>query len=162
MHPQINTLRRTTSTSFYPYTFLLFTALYLAINIWTNKIYISGTFLFHYHWSISYPYATLTLLNALLVGLNANLLIDRTRQYRNMGTAGTLSGLGAATGLLAGACPGCIVGVFPLILGIFGSTYALSDLPLAGIEILLLSAILLATGAHYLSQPLTCKPRRKP
>lgn len=153
----LSTIKHVLTKKFYPLSFILFSLAYLAINVIANKLYISIQTLYYYAWYISIPFTVLTLLNALLVGLTLNLLIHKYRVLRRISKASALSGVGAAGGLLVGACPGCIVGVFPAVLGLFGSNMALIDLPLYGIEILFVSAVLLIWGSYLLTRPDSCK-----
>jgi hypothetical protein len=63
--------------------------------------------------------------------------------------------------LLGGACPHCFVGLFPAIIGLFGSTMTLANLPLQGFEIQIISSIILIISIYYLQKPTTCKINKK-
>jgi len=61
-------------------------------------------------------------------------------------------------GVLGGACPGCIVGLFPAVLGIFGGAAAgLDILPFNGLELQVGSAALLIMSVWFLSKPAVCR-----
>ena len=66
-------------------------------------------------------------------------------------------------GILGGACPSCFVGLFPAVIGLFGISASLSSLPLFGIEIQVVSAILLLLSLFFLTGNNVCtiKIRRK-
>ncbi|RME53981.1 hypothetical protein D6783_00160 [Candidatus Woesearchaeota archaeon] len=155
---RLATIKEALTTRYYPYSFVLITLLYFGINAWANQLYISLPALVHFSLSISIPFALFTFLNAVLVGLVANLLHLRYANLKRISKAGAVGGAGAAAGLIAGACPGCFVGVFPALAGLFGSSLSLLDLPFNGIEILAASAALLAIAIYYLTNPIACAP----
>src|SRR3989344_5794789 len=70
--------------------------------------------------------------------------------------------LGVVGGLVGGACPGCIAGFLPAMLGLFGVVgFSLYNLPFRGLEIQVLSIVLLIIGSLLLSRDLTCKIPKK-
>lgn len=65
--------------------------------------------------------------------------------------------VGVFGGVLGGACPGCFVGLFPAVLGLFGVTATLSILPLYGLEIQAASVGLLVFAVILLTRDTVCK-----
>lgn len=87
-----------------------------------------------------------------------NLSIRKFRDFKTIqGKGGGLTFLGIFGGLLGGACPGCLIGLFPAVLGIFGVTASLGALPLFGFEIQLISVVFLTIAIFYLTKETTCK-----
>lgn len=142
----------------YFFYFLFFFFLYLFFNIWANKIYITYEVIF-YNPAFGIPLFLLMILVAGFVGLNINLLIMKFKDIKKIsGKEGSITTLGIFLGIIGGACPGCIVGLFPVVLGIFGSAAAgLDILPFNGLELQAASLILLIIGAKLLSKPSVCK-----
>ena len=60
-------------------------------------------------------------------------------------------------GLIGGACPGCFAGIFPAILGLFGSTGTLGILPFNGLEIQAVTILIIIFSVYMLTKPMTCK-----
>ena len=84
--------------------------------------------------------------------------IIKFKEYKQLNKKGSgLTTLGIFAGFLGGACPGCFVGLFPAVLGLFGVSASLSVLPLYGLELQAISAVLLIISAYYLSKNPVCK-----
>jgi len=143
----------------YRWFFILWIIIFLAINIFVNEIYVVGASILNYSPVISIPYISFTLLNTFLVAISVNLIIARVRALKSLtsGVAGGLSAIGAFFALLTGACPGCIAGLFPIIIGLIGSPFQLTQLPLFGIELQIISTIFMLIGIYFLTKPFTCK-----
>lgn len=156
-----STIKKALFSAPWRYSYIAIVIVYFLLDFYTNEIYLVGFQVFHYRLAIAFPFMLFTILNGLLVGLTLNLAAMRFRQlhsFSQMGTGAATSILGTIGALLAGACPGCIAGLLPVVLGLFGSsTFTLAQLPFYGVEILVLSFILLLTGAYMLSRPMTCK-----
>ena len=60
---------------------------------------------------------------------------------------------------MGGACSACFVGLFPAVLGLFGVTASLTDLPFKGVELQIGSIILLGISIVLLSKPSVCNPK---
>ncbi|MCA9478535.1 MAG: hypothetical protein KC535_05295, partial [Nanoarchaeota archaeon] len=131
---------------------------YLILNFWLNEVATIGFRIFSYRLYITIPFIIFTIINAALISISINMSIHRFSQLRNFSVQGTsLSVIGTFFALLTGACPGCIAGFFPVIMGIIGSSLTLNQLPLYGLELQLLSVLILLTGIYLLSKPMTCK-----
>lgn len=156
-----STIKKALFSSPWRYSYIAIVFLYFVLDYYTNEIYLVGFKVFHYNPAIAIPFLTFTILNGLLVGLTINLAAIRFRQlhsFSQMGTGTATSILGTMGALLAGACPGCIAGLLPVVLGLFGArSFTLAQLPFYGVEVLIISFILLLTGAYMLSRPVTCK-----
>jgi len=145
----------------YRYYFIVVFLLFFAFNIWVNQTYLTGPeVLFHsYRVSFLIPFLLFNFLIVLLVPLVVNLSIMKFKDLKEVSTAtgGSVGILGIFSGLLGGACPGCFVGLFPAFLGLFGITASLSVLPFYGLEIQVLSIVLLMISVWLLTRETTCK-----
>ena len=142
----------------YVFYFIIIIFLYLGVNIWVNKIYVTAPTLFTtYRLSFAIPYLLFNLFIALLVALNINLAIIKIREYKEINKASGFTAIGIFGGILSGACPGCFVGLFPAFVGLFGVSATLGNLPFYGLEIQALSIVLLIIGAVLLSRETVCK-----
>lgn len=148
----------------YVFYFWLIFILYITLNVIINQNYITfKTFFTSYRPSFYVPYIIFNLIVSFLVPLNINLAILKFKDlsFNTKGEEG-ISVLGVIAGLIGGSCPGCIAGLFPAILGLFGVSAGLSILPFYGLEIQALSIVLLIIGAVLLSRETVCKiPNKK-
>ena len=103
------------------------------------------------------PFIIFNFLVAFLVALNLNLVIIKFREFRIVNKTGGVTAVGIFLGFLGGACPGCFAGILPAIVGIFGSTFVLNDLPLNGLEIQVASALILVLSTYLLTREKVCK-----
>jgi len=141
----------------YSFYFIFFFFLYLIFNIWVNKIYVTYSVVF-YNPSFGIPLLLLMVLVAGLVALNVNLMIMKFRELKKVNSASGITTLGIFLGILGGSCPGCLVGLFPAFVGIFGGTAAgLEILPFKGLELQVGSLVLLIISAKLMSKPAVCK-----
>ena len=141
----------------YIYYFIIIIIVYTAINIIINKIYITAPLLFTNNLNIIIPYLLLSLVIAILVPLNINLIIIKFKELRQINKGSGLTFFGVFGGVLGGACPSCFVGLFPAFLGLFGITASLSSLPFYGIEIQIASVIILTVSIYLLTGKNVCK-----
>ena len=146
----------------YNYFFYLWIILFLTLNFFLNEIYITGLGIFNYELIIIIPYLTFMILNSILISISINLIIFRYKEIKSVNPKNTfLSTIALFFYFIAGACPGCISGIFPFIFGAVLGTFTLSSLPLYGIEIQLLSTILLLVSINYMSNDLVCRVKYK-
>ena len=157
MNSRIEKIKGVTLKKPYIYSFIIIFISYLIINIVVNKVYVTAPLLFTYNLKIIIPYILLTLLVALLVATNMNLIYLKIKDLKNVKKAGGLGFIGIFGGILGGACPSCFVGLFPAFLGLFGVTASLSSLPFFGLEILLGSAAILLISIFLLTKDNICK-----
>lgn len=142
----------------YSFYFLFFFFLYLFFNIYINKLYVTYRVLIdNLYYGIFLIFLMLAV--AFLVGLNINLMILKFKEYRKLNyKSGSFATFGVFFGILGGACPGCIVGLFPAVAGIFfGIGISLNILPFKGLELQVLSIILLIVSTNLLSKNSVCK-----
>jgi len=140
--------------------FILFFAGYILLEIIINKINVTLPNLFssfRLWYSISFISLNLLIIPT-LVSLTLIISIEKIRDLRSIKASKGIAPLFATfTSLLGGACPGCFVGLFPAFMGIFGSTLQLRDLPFAGLEIQVVSGIILIISLGYLTRKTVCK-----
>ncbi|OIO81418.1 hypothetical protein AUJ84_01080 [Candidatus Pacearchaeota archaeon CG1_02_32_132] len=86
---------------------------------------------------------SLSLIIGVLVSILSVLIFIRYKERRNCIKESALAGIGTVTGFAAGVCPLCVAGLFPLILGLFGISFTFASLPFQGLEVQVLSIILL-------------------
>jgi len=123
-----------------------------------NKTYVTLPTLFTaYRISFVIPFIALSLITALLVGVNINLIILKFKEIKLLSGIGGTASLGLFGGILGGACPGCLVGLFPAFIGLFGVSATLSNLPLFGLEVQIASAGFLILSMFLLTKDVTCK-----
>ena len=137
--------------------FFLSVILYMVFNLYINQVYLTGTTIFGLNKIFLGFFALFYLLIAFLVGLNINLIILRFKEMQAVEKKGGLTLLGVLGGLIGGGCPGCFVGLFPAVAGIFGANLTLNSLPFYGLEIQAASAIILLVSVYLLTKPMTCK-----
>jgi hypothetical protein len=154
-----------------PYVFIfVFSFLfYVGLNVFLNRIYITlpGMIDFKTLWFVI-PYITFNfLIVPFLVGLTVSLSVKRFKELKLMngskaGSGSFLGSLGVIGGIIGGACPACIAGFLPAILGVFGvAGFSLYVLPFKGLEVQLLSSALLIWAVLLLSKEPTCKVKFK-
>lgn len=142
--------------------FILIFVFYIFLNVFINKIHITFYTLIHsMNWLFVIPYLLFNfIIVPFLVALTVNLSIMRFKELgiSRKGSGSFLGSLGAFGGLLGGACPACIAGLFPAFLGLFGVVgFSLNVLPLMGLEIQILSSGLLTWSILLLSKEPVCK-----
>lgn len=141
----------------YSFYFIFLFFLYLLFNIWINKLYITYRVLIdNFYYGIFLIF--FMILVAFLTALNINLIIIKFKEYKKFNyESGWFTSIAVFLGFMGGACPGCIVGLFPAFAGIFfGSGISLNILPFKGIELQILSVLLLVLSANLLSKSNTC------
>ena len=125
---------------------------YLALNVVISKFYVIAPVVFTYNLKVIIPSLIMSLVVALLIGVNVNLIYVKYKQLKVVKKASGLTFVGMFGGLLAGMCPGCFAGLFPLILSIFGVTATVSVLPFNGLELQLLTVGFLGTSIFFLTK----------
>ena len=142
----------------YSFYFIFFFFLYLIFNVWIIEVHITYRVLIdNLYYGI--PMVILSILVAAFVALDINLMIMKFKELKKVNKgAGGVTTIAIFLGLLGGACPGCIAGLFPVVMGIFGGTaFSLNALPFYGLELQALSLVLLVIGARLMSKPAVCK-----
>lgn len=142
-----------------PFWFVGFFLAYILLNIVINQTHLTFPTIF-----VSFPvwFAIIfILINIIIVptfvSLTINLSIEKFKDLKSVSNSqGVFSIIGIFGTLLGGACPGCFVGLFPAFIGLFGTAFTLGNLPLYGLEIQILSLIILGISLHYLTRPTIC------
>jgi len=156
-----NKIKKAIFTKPYSFYFFFFFFLFIILNLFINKVYITYQVLLD-NIRLGIPFVFFSILVAGLVALNVNLVIIKLKELAPIDNkfdkkAGGIASLGVFGGLLGGACPGCFVGLFPAFLGLFGISASLSVLPFYGIELQVVSVILLIISTYYLTKEVVCK-----
>ena len=143
----------------YVFSFVFIFLAYLGFNIWVNQLYVSFATLNDLATWFLIPFVLFTfLIVPLLAALTINLSIIRFKEAGFGSKEGGATSIGVFAGVLGGACPGCLVGLFPAVLGLFGiAGTSLSVLPLKGLEIQFLSSALLIFAVFLLTSDVVCK-----
>jgi len=143
----------------YLFLFILIFLAYVGLNVFINQLHVSLDILTGFAIWFLIPFLFFNfLLIPFLVALTINLSILRFKESGfGLNKESGISGTGVFAGILGGACPGCLVGLFPAFSGLFGITSSLSILPFYGLEIQLASAILLIWAIFLLTKDIVCK-----
>ncbi len=138
--------------------FFSFFFLYLIINVLINKLHITYKTVFLFEKTFFLTFVLLNVIIAFLFGIIINLLRYRIKESKEVRKKIGLAPAGIIVGILGGACPGCFAGLLPLIFSLIGVSFSLLSLPLNGLEILLLSIILMILSIYYFTkEPKSCK-----
>lgn len=142
----------------YSFYFIFFFFSYLALNVYINKLHVTYGLLYH-NLTYGIPMVILTISVAAFVALSINLMIMKFKELKKVNSgAGGITTLAIFLGIMGGACPGCIVGLFPIVMGMFGGAgFSLSVLPFYGLELQAASLVLLIIGTKLMSKPAVCK-----
>ena len=143
----------------YVFYFIFIFLAYIGLNVWVNQLYVSFSTLTNLATWFFIPFVLFTfLIVPLLAALTINLSIIRFKEAGFGRREGGATSVGVFVGVLGGACPGCLVGLFPDVLGLFGiAGTSLSVLPLYGLEIQFISSALLIFAVILLTSDVVCK-----
>ena len=153
-------IKRAITEKPYIFYFIGIFLVYVVFNLFINKIYVNLSIFTSFALWFRIPYLLFGfLLIPALVALTINLSIIKFREMRQVKGKGSrgFTFLGMFGGVFGGACPGCFVGLFPAVLGLFGITASLSILPLYGLEIQAGSVGLLMIAVILLTRDSVCK-----
>ncbi|MDP1694602.1 MAG: hypothetical protein Q8L34_03615 [Candidatus Woesearchaeota archaeon] len=130
--------------------------LYLLLNVLFSGFYNTIPLIIQYAATVDWFSLTLSVLFALAIGffiaVNSILLFIRYKQRKNCSKAGTLTGVGTVGGFITGVCPLCISGLFPLLFSFFGISLSLGNLPFKGIEVQILTLLVLVLSFFLLTR----------
>src|SRR3989344_174665 len=134
----------------YLYYFIFITLAYLAINVILSQFYITLRYIPRYlatlNWTFFLSSVILSVIIAVLIAININLIIMNYKENKRLNVK--LTPIGFIFGLSAGICPLCITGLFPFLFSLFG--FSLSILPFQGIELQILSILILLISINFL------------
>jgi len=155
-------LKKVILTKPYIFYFGIVFIIYFVFNFYVNQLYVTGWDIFStYRVSFFVPFVFFLIFIPILVALNVNLVIHKFGELKSLDKRGNVVGgvgfLGMVGGLIGGACPGCFAGLFPAIVGIFGISATLVNLPFYGLEIQVLSSVFLLISIYYLTKPVKCE-----
>lgn len=153
-------IKRAITEKPYIFYFIGIFLIYIAINLIANQLYVNLEVFTSFALWFRIPYLLFGfLLIPALVALTINLSIIKFREMRLVKSKGSrgFTFLGMFGGVLGGACPGCFVGLFPAVLGLFGVTASLSVLPFYGLEIQAASVGFLVVAVILLTRDTVCK-----
>tara|TARA_Y100000310_G_scaffold163794_1_gene163585 strand:+ start:6018 stop:6494 length:477 start_codon:yes stop_codon:yes gene_type:complete len=151
-------IKKVTLTKPYFFYFLISAGLFIVLNIYINKLNVTGPMFLFSNPKLGLPILFFIILIAGLIALNINLIIFKFKEIKSLNKKGSgLTFFGVFGGFLGGACPSCFVGLFPAVLGLFGISVSLSILPFYGLEIQAVSAVLLIISVSYLTKETVCK-----
>lgn len=89
---------------------------------------------------------SLSFIIGILVSINSVMVYIKYKERRNFKRckeAGAVAGIGTLGGLVAGFCPLCVTGLFPLIFSLFGISFSFASLPFGGLEFQIFVIIIL-------------------
>ena len=112
------------------------------------------------NWSRLILSISLAMIIAFLVAMNMLLLYQAIKEKQKIKREGIVSSLGMVSGLAAGVCPACVLGLFPIIFSLFGLTFTWTFLPWEGTEIQVVTILLLATSIILLTRKKICKVKK--
>lgn len=133
-----------------PYIYLTISVflIYIFINLIASGFYETIPLIVAYAKTVNWFKLLISLILSLAIGVlvafnvTYSYIAFKERKKCLSGTA--TAGVGAVGGLIAGVCPLCVTGLFPLIFGLFGISFSLASLPFQGIEVQLAVVVLLA------------------
>lgn len=133
-----------------PYIFAVLSVffIYLVLAFSVSGFYNTLPLIFKYAQTVNWIELGISLIFSLIIGalvsLNIVVVYIKNKERRRCNQEGTLTAIGTAGGLAAGICPLCVTGLFPLILGLFGITFTFASLPFKGLEVQVVSILLLS------------------
>lgn len=133
-----------------PYIYLTISVflIYIFINLIASGFYETIPLIAAYAKTVNWLKLIISLILSLTIGvlvaLNATYSYISFRERKKCLSGTTTAGVGTVGGLIAGVCPLCVTGLFPLIFGLFGISFSLASLPFQGIEVQLAVVVLLA------------------
>ena len=120
---------------------------YLIINFLISGFYNTIPLIIKYAGTVNWLDLIISIFLSLTIGalvaINAVYAFVKYKERQQCKEANVLTGIGTVGGLAAGFCPLCVVGLFPLIFGLFGITFSFAALPLKGIEVQLVVILIL-------------------
>jgi len=140
----------------YIYLTIIIFIIYIILSIFISGFYNTIPLILKYANQISWLKLSfsliLTLIIGFLVSLNAVSFYIKYQERKKCTEAVTAASIGTLTGLAAGVCPLCVVGLFPLIFSVFGISFTFASLPFQGIEVQLFAIIILSISLKMLNK----------
>lgn len=128
---------------------LIYFALMLAVY---SYIYNGNVLAFFNGFPLWYTlgYTVMILVTSILLGVLLVLFVAKIREVRAKSLGLGVTGL--VFGSLAAGCPGCIFGLFPILLGMFGIGGTLAILPFNGLEFQMLTVAFLLAALYFIAR----------
>ena len=129
---------------------------YMLINLLLSGFYDTIPLIIIYAKTINW----ISLGSSLLLSLSTGILVSMTmvltyikyKERKQCKEGVILSGTGSFGGLIAGICPLCVTGIFPLILASLGISFSFASLPFQGLEIQMGVVLILITSLYLLTK----------
>ena len=134
--------------------FIFIFLLYLILAFFLSDFYLSVPYIPYYSSTIDWIEFSfsifLTLVIAILTAVNG---VQIYKNFKKISSSQKgISCAGTVIGLTTGVCSTCVAGFFPFIFGIVGISFSYLSLPFKGLEIKMLSIILLLIGFYFLKK----------
>lgn|SRR3989344_5563820 len=127
---------------------------YMVLNIFISGFYKTIQLIFIYAQTVNWFELSISIIFSLTIGIlvaiNAVYGYILYKERKKCLEGNTLTGIGTLGGLVAGVCPLCVTGLFPLIFGLFGLSFSLASLPFKGLEVQAVVIILLLISLYML------------
>jgi len=137
----------------YVYWFFIIFIFYLILNVLISGFYNTIPLIIVYAKTVDWLKLGISLILTLVIGflvaLNVVLIYVKYKERKKCKGVGTASA-GTVGGLIAGVCPLCVTGIFPLVLGLAGISFSFASLPFQGIEIQILVVLILLISYRQL------------
>ncbi len=125
---------------------------YLSLTLYLNSSFADVLFLLSFSPIHTGFMIFLNVVVATFLGLIINLIIFRYKEGKSLRSQAGLPSVGVVFGLIGGVCHVCFAGVLPVLLAFFGVSFSLVNLPLLGMELLILAVLLLGSSLFYLTK----------
>ncbi len=138
-----------------PLIFIIF-IVYLLILIFISGFYSTIPLLIIYAQTVSWFKLSLSLLLSLiiaaLVSITGVFTYAKHKERKQCTEGASFAAVGTVGGFIAGVCPLCVTGIFPIIIGLSGVSFTFASLPFQGIEIQILAIIILSVSLFLLGK----------
>jgi len=139
----------------YIYWFFSIFLLYIILNFFVSGFYNTIQLIWIYAGTIDWLKLGISLFLTGVIGffvsINSILIYIKYQERKRCRGIGTTS-VGTIGGLIVGICPLCITGLFPILFGLFGISFSFATLPLQGIEVQVLVALILFISYKQISK----------
>jgi|SRR3989344_7517550 len=127
---------------------------YMLLSIFISGFYNTIQLIFLYAKTVNWAELIISLIFSLTIGvlvaINATHSFILYKERKKCLEGNTLTGVGTLGGLVAGVCPLCVTGLFPIIFGLFGLSFSLASLPFKGLEVQVVAIVLLLSSLYLL------------
>lgn len=138
----------------YFYWFIVLFFGYIILNILLSGFYNTIPLIIQYAQTVNWFNLGISIILSLIIGflvaLNGVLLYIRYQERKKCTEGVALASVGGISGLAVGVCPLCVTGVFPFVLAFFGVSFSFASLPFHGIEVQIVTIIILSTSLFIL------------